>query len=146
MDDANGIFPRQAYGVDVKAGSKPTPEIVPTGELKGYVPLANHQAVPAPLAVGKRLAIAPESDELRMVIESHREELQLLDGRVQHQNGWFVVRSKVAAGATKGAIHWLDDQAQRHQKLGGTTGNSALYGWLSSKPTKSGRGRNRSQW
>lgn len=106
MDDANGIFPRQAYGVDVKAGSKPTPEIVPTGELKGYVPLANHQAVPAPLAVGKRLAIAPESDELRMVIESHREELQLLDGRVQHQNGWFVVRSEVAAGATKGAIHW----------------------------------------
>lgn len=106
MDDATGIFPRQAYGVDAKPGSKPQPQIVPTGELKGFVPLENHRAVPAPLAVGKRLSIAPESDELRMVIESHQGDLQLIDGRVQHQNGWFVVRSEVAAGATKGAIHW----------------------------------------
>lgn len=106
MDDANGIFPRQAYGVEAKAGSKPTPVIVPTGELTAVVPLDNHRAVPVPLAVGKRLSVAPESDELRMVIESHQGDLQLLDGRVQHQNGWFVVRSEVAAGATKGAIHW----------------------------------------
>ena len=106
MDNATGIFPRQAYGVNAKPGSKPQPQTVPTGELKGFVPLENHQAVPAPLAVGKRLSIAPESDALRMVIESHQGNLQLLDGRVQHQNGWFVVRSEVAAGATRGAIHW----------------------------------------
>jgi N-terminal ig-like domain of cellulase. len=106
MDEATGIFPRQAYGVSAKPGSKPQPQIVPTGELKGFIPLENHQAVPAPLAVGKRLSIAPEAEELRMVIESHQGNLQLLDGRVQHQNGWFIVRSEVAAGATKGAIHW----------------------------------------
>lgn len=106
MDEATGIFPRQAYGVSVKPGSKPQPQIVPTGELKGFIPLENHQAVPAPLAVGKRLSIAPEAEELRMVIESHQGNLQLLDGRVQHQNGWFIVRSEVAAGTTKGAIHW----------------------------------------
>lgn len=106
MDESTGIFPRQPWGVEVKAGSTPAPQIVPTGELKGFVPLDNHQAVPAPLAVGKRLSIAPESDELRMVIESHHGDLQLLDGRVQHQNGWFVVRSEVTAGATKNAVHW----------------------------------------
>jgi endoglucanase len=33
--------------------------------------------------------------------------LQLLDGRAQHTNGWFVVRSLVPEGATAGAIEWL---------------------------------------
>lgn len=106
MDEANGIFPRQPYGVQVNTGANATPEIVQTSALKGYVPLDNHRAQAAPLATGKRLTIAPESDELRMLIESHTGDLELLDGRVQHQNGWFVVRSNVAAGATKGAIHW----------------------------------------
>jgi endoglucanase len=106
MDEATGIFPRQAHGVQVKNGTVPTPQIVQTSELKGYVPLDNHHARPAPLATGKRLSVAPESNELRMLIESHVGDLELLDGRVQHQNGWFVVRSTVAAGATKGAVHW----------------------------------------
>ncbi|HYF73860.1 MAG TPA: glycoside hydrolase family 9 protein, partial [Nocardioides sp.] len=34
-------------------------------------------------------------------------DLALLDGRAQHTNGWFVVRSLVEAGATTGAIEWL---------------------------------------
>ncbi|HEY7884922.1 MAG TPA: glycoside hydrolase family 9 protein [Cellvibrionaceae bacterium] len=105
MDDATGIFPRQPYAVQVPPGSAATPEIVASGELKDLLPLANHRARPAPLATGKRLAVAPESDKLRMLIEGHSGELELLDGRVQHQNGWFVVRSKVAAGATENAIH-----------------------------------------
>src|SRR5690606_5123833 len=106
MDEAMGIFTRQAHGVQLNAASAPTAELVQTSALKGYVPLDNHRARAAPLASGKRLSVAPESEELRMVIESHTGELELLDGRVQHQNGWFVVRTAVAAGATKGAIHW----------------------------------------
>lgn len=106
MDDANGIFPRQPYGVTVSADTPINPQIVQTSDLKGYVPLDNHVARPAPLARGSRLTVAPESEELRMTIESHTGDLQLLDGRVQHQNGWFVVRSTIAAGATRGAIHW----------------------------------------
>src|SRR5690606_24960139 len=105
MDEATGIFPRQPYAVQVAEGSAATPEIVASGEMKDLLPLANHRARPAPLATGKRLAVAPESDQLRMVIEGHSGELELLDGRVQHQNGWFVVRSVVAAGATENAIH-----------------------------------------
>jgi endoglucanase len=43
-----------------------------------------------------------------MTIEAvHGGEITLLDGRAQHNNGWFVVRSLVPAGATKGAIEWL---------------------------------------
>lgn len=106
LDEAHGIFPRQPYGVRVEPGSRPDPERVADGELKDKVPLANHRAEPAPLAVGRRLSVAPESDTLRMIIESHGGPLELLDGRVQHQNGWFIVRGGVSAGATDHAVHW----------------------------------------
>lgn len=82
-----GTFPRQANG---------------PGEMTadGYQLL--------PLGRGAKLTVAPESERQRMTIEAVRGgELELLDGRAQHTNGWFVVRSLVAAGATKGAIEWL---------------------------------------
>ena len=61
-----------------------------------------------PLATGKKLTIAPEADDQRMVIENLKDSnLQLLDGRAKHNNGWFVVRSLIAKGATKNAIEWL---------------------------------------
>lgn len=61
-----------------------------------------------PLATGKKLTVAPESDGQRMSIENLRDNnLQLLDGRAKHNNGWFVVRSLIAKGATKNAIEWL---------------------------------------
>lgn len=60
-----------------------------------------------PLARGKRLDIAPETSLLHMTIEALRGgELELHDGRGNHNNGWFVVRSLVPAGATRGAIEW----------------------------------------
>ncbi len=62
----------------------------------------------APLGTGKKLVVAPESDRQRMTIEAVRGgELQLLDGRAQHSNGWYVVRAIVPADLTAGAIEWL---------------------------------------
>jgi len=84
----SGIFPRQANG----------PAMV---DSKGEA-VAN-----APMSVGKKLTVAPEADEQRMIIESKTGDLQLLDGRYVHNNGWFVVRSAVAAGASKNAIEWV---------------------------------------
>jgi endoglucanase len=82
-----GIFPRQANG--------------PGSSTDGDYELA-------PLGHGPKLTIAPESDSQRMTIEVvHGGELDLLDGRAKHNNGWFVVRSLVPAGATKSAIEWL---------------------------------------
>ena len=87
LDGQSGIFPRQPNG--------------PTSlDVNGEV-----QAVP--YAIGKRLVIAPESDAQRMVIESKGSDLQLVDGRNKHNNGWFVVRSVVPDGATKNAIEWI---------------------------------------
>lgn len=62
----------------------------------------------APLGRGRRLTVAPESDRQRMNIEALRGgELELLDGRAQHTNGWFVVRALVPANASAAAVEWL---------------------------------------
>ena len=60
------------------------------------------------LARGKRLEVAPETELYHLTIESVRGgELELLDGRGNHNNGWFVVRALAPAGATANAIEWL---------------------------------------
>ena len=87
IGDQFGIFPRQANG--------------PGADTNGDYEVD-------PLGHGRRLAVAPESDLQRLTIEAVRGgELQLLDGRARHNNGWFVVRALVPAGATQGAIEWL---------------------------------------
>jgi endoglucanase len=87
LDKQSGIFPRQA---------------------NGPVQLDDHGEVqPIAYASGKRLVIAPENDAQRMVIESHKADIQLLDGRAKFNNGWFIVRSIVPEGATTNAIDWI---------------------------------------
>ena len=34
-------------------------------------------------------------------------DLQLFDGRMNHNNGWFVLRSNIKPGVTKGAVKWI---------------------------------------
>lgn len=87
LGGVSGVFPRQPNGPVRRSDD---------GEVQAM-----------PLARGPRLTVAPESPERRLVIESRTGDLELLDGRVKHNNGWFVVRSEVAAGATAGAIEWL---------------------------------------
>lgn len=60
-----------------------------------------------PMASGKKLTVAPDAPRQTLKITSLKSELQLLDGRFYHNNGWFVVRSEVPANATKNAIEWL---------------------------------------
>ncbi|HEY4368907.1 MAG TPA: glycoside hydrolase family 9 protein [Steroidobacteraceae bacterium] len=88
LGDTEGVFPRQPSGpgkVDDRGGY----ELVP-------------------LAHGKRLEVAPESELQHLSIESlNGGEIELRDGRGNHNNGWFVVRSLVPADATADAIEWL---------------------------------------
>ncbi|MDX9947881.1 MAG: glycoside hydrolase family 9 protein [Bacteroidales bacterium] len=88
MDNRTGIFPRQANGPAM-------------ADAKGEIVAAQ------PMATGRKLVVAPETDLLRMTIESKTGDLQLLDGRYVHNNGWFVVRTVVNKGATKNAIEWV---------------------------------------
>ena len=93
-----GIFPRQANGP--ASSSEPL--------LEEFTPGKHLDYELEPLGSGPKLIVAPESDRQRMSIEVIKGgELQLLDGRAQHSNGWFVVRALVKAGTAKGAIEWL---------------------------------------
>ncbi|MBS1668660.1 MAG: glycoside hydrolase family 9 protein [Bacteroidetes bacterium] len=88
MDQHFGVFPRQSND-----------QMINTYE---------GETVPLPMAKGNQLTVAPESDAQRMIIENKNANgLELLDGRGQHTNGWFVVRSLIAKGASKNAVRWL---------------------------------------
>ena len=60
-----------------------------------------------PYAVGKRFVVRPDDPYNKFMIESKGSELKLYDGRMNHNNGWFVVRSEIPEGKTKGAIKWI---------------------------------------
>jgi endoglucanase len=59
-----------------------------------------------PIATGRTLVVAPEDPERRITIESLQGELSLLDGRNVAQNGWYVVRTLLPAGATGKVAEW----------------------------------------
>ncbi len=88
MDGQSGIFPRQANGPMYT-------------DAQGEVQIA-------PMAKGKRLTVAPETEAQLMTIDVIQgDSLQLIDGRGKHNNGWFVLRSLIQKGATANAIEWL---------------------------------------
>lgn len=86
LGDETGLFPRQPMGPVQRDAD---------GETQA-----------TPFASGSRLIVAPESPKQRLTIESETGELKLLDARVKHNKGWFIVRSLVPSGATDGAIEW----------------------------------------
>ena len=85
LDDAPGLFPRDAIGPMKTDGS---------GD-------------PQPLASGGRsLTLSPEDADTRVTVISDKGALALYDARNRAQNGWFVVRSLIAPGATTDAVVW----------------------------------------
>jgi hypothetical protein len=85
IDSQPGIFPRNPGGPMMTDGS---------GD-------------PLPLASGGHsITLSPEDALTRVSITSDGAPLQLFDARNRAQNGWFVVRSQIPAGATKNAIVW----------------------------------------
>ncbi|HEY0413051.1 MAG TPA: glycoside hydrolase family 9 protein [Allosphingosinicella sp.] len=106
MDGASGIFPRQPIGPMVLTGGPPV-ETPRNAQPNGPVVSPNREPLTAPLGTGRTLVVAPDDDKLRMRIESRTGPLQLIDGRSNHNNGWFIVRGTVPAGAAKNAIEWI---------------------------------------
>ncbi|WP_339899044.1 glycoside hydrolase family 9 protein [uncultured Gilvimarinus sp.] len=87
MDDSAGIFTNQPNG----------PVVEHHGEWLG-----------APLATGTSLVVAPEAAAQRLQIEQVKGgKLELWDGRANHNNGWFIVRSLIPAEASRNAIEWV---------------------------------------
>ncbi|AOW20349.1 glycoside hydrolase family 9 protein [Urechidicola croceus] len=86
MDNLNGMFPIQ-----------------PNGPITNY----NNEYLAAPLAIGKKLIVAPEEDLQRIKFESTNTNLELWDGRTNHNNGWYIIRSTIPKGVSKNAIEWI---------------------------------------
>lgn len=87
MDDKSGMFSRQAHG---------PMETDANGELHIK-----------PLATGRELIVAPGQSEIEIRIATKTTDLQLIDGRGLHNNGWFIVRSAIPKGAVKNAVEWI---------------------------------------
>jgi hypothetical protein len=97
LDKEQGIFPQQPNG--------PTSTVYHSDNE--YSPIVADDIIAAPYAVGKKLVVQPADPYNKLTIESQTTDIQLYDGRMNHNNGWFVVRSEIPAGATQGAIRWV---------------------------------------
>lgn len=116
MDGQSGFFPQQPNGPtreepsnhphqgDYNPGGKAS---VAQLSGTGYSPIIADDIVSEPYAVGKRFTVRPDDPYNRFTIESKGTDLKLYDGRMNHNNGWFVLRSEVPAGKTDGAIEWV---------------------------------------
>ena len=71
-----------------------------------YSPLRADDIIAEPYAVGRKFTSRPDDISCRLTVETMTGDLKLYDGRMNHNNGWFVLRSEIAAGATKGAVRW----------------------------------------
>ena len=119
MDGKQGIFPRQPNGPTLSmpsnylnAGEFRTEGLTAdkkrlSGDNHGYNPIIADDIIAAPYAAGKCFTICPDDPYKRLTIESSGSSLKLYDGRMNHNNGWFVVSSEIPAGATKNAIRWV---------------------------------------
>ncbi|HKK80854.1 MAG TPA: glycoside hydrolase family 9 protein, partial [Prolixibacteraceae bacterium] len=116
MDQKAGVFPLQPNGPtryepsnhqhqgDYNPQGKASSEQL-AGE--GYSPIIADDIVAEPYAVGRKFVVRPDDPYNRFMIQSETSDLKLYDGRMNHNNGWFVVRSEVPAGKTKEAIKWV---------------------------------------
>lgn len=119
MDNKQGIFPPQPNGPVLKqkpnylhTGNFSLPDARAdmkrlSGDNKEYSPIIADDIIAEPYAVGRRFTVRPDDPYCRLTIESKGTDLKLYDGRMNHNNGWFVISSEVPAGATKNAVEWV---------------------------------------
>ncbi len=120
MDGQSGIYPRQAnaplethepnykHTGDFHQAGKPEIDIDRfLNHAKEYNPIIADDIIAAPYAVGRKFVSRPDDPYTKLTVETLTADLKLYDGRMNHNNGWFVLRSEIPAGATKGAVKWI---------------------------------------
>lgn len=117
VDNQTGIYPRQPnsplmrtqpnqlHNGNFHQAGKPLADMKQLN-AKGYSPMIADDIIAEPYAVGRKFTSCPDDPVGRLTIESFTGDLKLYDGRMNHNNGWFVLRSEIAKGATKGAVRW----------------------------------------
>jgi len=116
MDGKSGIFPEQPNRPTLcqHPNHNHIGNFNPDGQAsvaqlagKGYSPIIADDIVAEPYATGQRFTVLPNDPYRKFTIESKGTALKLYDGRMNHNNGWLVVRSEIPAGATTGAVKWV---------------------------------------
>jgi hypothetical protein len=119
MDGKQGIYPQQPNSpllvqesyVERTVGDF-RPANAPDTDVRhligeGYSPFTADAVIAEPYAVGKSFTSRPDDPYSRLTVRSLTDaELKLYDGRMNHNNGWFVLRSDIPRGATRGAVKW----------------------------------------
>ncbi len=104
VDGNPAYFPRYAgYDTEVKPLSEKALQVnnLITADLRGR----NEFTVVKPLAKGNSFVMAPD-EPTRLVKINSDTEMQLYDGRIVSQNGWFVLHSFLPAGTTGKVLEW----------------------------------------
>lgn len=117
-DNETGFFPQQPNGpTTAKAPninhsgkmvpiSKANACLETLGETdKGFNPIIADDIISEPYACGQSITVCPEDPYYCFTIESLGAPLKLYDGRMNHNNGWFVVSCEVPENTTIEAIH-----------------------------------------
>lgn len=120
MDDQQGLFPTQPNGptMDIRSNYEKTTTLAPkegitanraylAGEGKGYNPMTADGLIALPYAEGHRFTVRPDDPLVRFTVESKGAPLKLYDGRMNHNNGWFVLSSEIPQGVAEGAVQWV---------------------------------------
>ncbi|MCR5455157.1 MAG: glycoside hydrolase family 9 protein, partial [Bacteroidales bacterium] len=117
MDGKSGIFPQQPNAPLETA----TPNINYKGNYEGkdgstvnlpkflgsgYSPLIADDVVAMPYAVGKKFVICPDDPLKKITVETLGADLKLYDGRMNHNNGWFVLRSEIPVEQKGKVLSW----------------------------------------
>ena len=105
MDGRLNRFPRYATSQTVTRPNSEKPR-----QFKGFKTYddrgTNRFVDPCPIESGHAITMASDAPERMIRISSDDAELQLYDGRVLAQNGWFVLRSVLPKGKTGQVITW----------------------------------------
>lgn len=116
VDGRINRFSRYAVGNTI---TRPNSEKI--AQYKGYVTADDRGTGtfidPLPLETGRNFILAPEQPERTVRITSQDADIMLFDGRILAQNGWYVVRSLLPAGATGKVLTW-------------TVEPNAIDGWI----------------
>ena len=118
MDNQSGIYPQQpnsplltqptnrGHDGNYFLGRGQKADLVQL-DAEGYSPLRADDIIALPYAEGQKFTSRPDDKNQKLTVESLTGKLKLYDGRMNHNNGWFVLRSEIARGATKGAVRWI---------------------------------------
>ena len=105
MDDHYDRLPRYAVSETVVRPNSEKPK-----QFKGFKTYDDRGTDkfvdPVPMAKGHHLLLAPDAPERMVEISCNEAELQLFDGRMLAQNGWYVLRSILPKDKTGKLFTW----------------------------------------